>query len=160
MSRNPPVDFFERVPPELYDVDLILSEFARWSSGGQRVEKSAVVGNFRPQRPDEEKQEGESKGPKIPDWQATNINRVLTCMPVNPTDWLGILRSHYVWWRYGHPQVMCRKLKGVRAQTWVQERNKALHMFKNIYARGIPKAPRIVYTAHTYAQECSDAIAD
>lgn len=158
MSRAA-VNFNEKVPPELFDIEGKLIEFFRWSSLGLRVEvdASGIGGQYEPERGDLDDKRKPSL-PKIRDDEAMDISRALYHVPRLPVDWHMILRVHYLR-QFRPPVEMCRKIRGVRAQTWVQERNKALHMLQNIMRRGLHKTPIRLYCAHP-AQRSESCIAD
>ena len=156
---RPAINFNEKVPPELFDIEGKLIEFYRWSRLGLRVEidASRIGGHYEPERGDLDDKRQPSM-PKIRDDEAMAISRALYHVPRTPVDWHMILRVHYLR-QFRPPAEMCRKIRGVRAQTWVQERNRALHMLQNILRSGLHKAPIRLYCDHP-AQRSEPCIAD
>lgn len=159
MSRKTPIDFNAPVPPELNSIEGKLIEFYRWSRLGLRidVDASGLGAAYQPERGDIDERR-QAIMPKIRDDEAMDISRALARVPENPIDWRMILRVHYLR-QFQPPAIMCRKLRGVRAQTWVQERNNALHMVENIMRRGLHKIPIRLYCDHP-AQSRETCIAD
>lgn len=159
MMRRPATDFNIPVPPELREIEDKLIEFFRWSSMGLRVDTDAsgIGSQYEPERGDQEDKRKPSM-PKMRDDEAMDVSRALYHVPRVPVDWHMILRVHYLR-QFRAPAEMCRKIRGVRAQTWVQERNKGLHMLENILRRGLHKAPIRLYCDHP-AQSSETCIAD
>jgi len=160
MSRDS-IDFTTQPPPELRAIEDKLIEFYRWSKMGLCVDMDAsgIGKHYEPERGDQEDKR-QPVMPKIRDDEAMDISRALARVPRMPVDWHMILRVQYLR-QFQPPQVMCRKIKGVRAQTWCAERNKALHMLENIIKRGEHRVPirmeHVVSIPHTPVPQIRNA---